>query len=112
MTGRLASSGSGNAVVVPGEPIQPSQGCVKIPDDGQVGLNVTDAQNSLDNSVVDDRPVHIPSRALNTEVVQGGKTAAAEKVDSAQIEDELRGGARMALDEPAEGLTVGSVDVT
>ena len=98
-------------MVVLREPIQPAQRSVKVADDGQLGFGVTDAQNPVHISVADDDPVHIPSPTLDADVVQGGKALTAEKVESAQIEDELFRGARVALDEASKGLAVGRIDV-
>ena len=60
-----------------------SSAAARSADDGQLALGVADTQNPVDNTVADDDPVHIPSRALDTDVVQSGEALAAEKINSA-----------------------------
>jgi len=80
-------------------------------DDGQLGVGIANAQHSVDGSVGDDRPVHITSRTVDADVVQGGETLAAEKIDCAQIENELMRHAGMPLDEMSERLAIRGVNV-
>ena len=51
------------------------------------------------------------SRTVDTDVKQGCETLAAEKVDSAQVEDHLLRSAGVPCDEASEGLAIGGVYV-
>jgi hypothetical protein len=96
-------------VVVLRAAIQPVHRSADVIDNGQLGFRIAYAQNPVYHPIPDDDPVHIPSRTVDADVVQGGETLAAEKVDFAQVEDELLRGACVPLDKASEGLAIGGV---
>jgi hypothetical protein len=49
-------------------------------DNGQFGFGIADTQNSTHTSIADDCPVHITSRTVDADVMQGGEPLAPEKV--------------------------------
>jgi hypothetical protein len=83
----------------------------EVVDDGQLGVAITYAQNPVHRSIADDHPVHVSPRTVDTDVKQGCETLAAEKVDSAQVEDHLLRSAGVPCDEASEGLANGGVYV-
>ena len=70
-------------MAVLGAAIQFVQRSGEVGDDGQLAVGVADTQNPVDTTIADDDPIHIPSRALDTDVVQSGEALAAEKINSA-----------------------------
>ncbi len=84
---------------------------VEVVEDRHFGFGIADSQNPIHGSIRDDYPVHITSRTMNADVVQGGETLAAEKVDGAQIENKLMGLAGVPLDEMSQCLPIRGVDV-
>jgi len=98
-------------VVVLRAAIQPMHRSAEVVDDGQLGVAITYAQNPVHRSIADDHPVHLSPRTVDTDVKQGCETLAAEKVDSAQVEDHLLRSAGVPCDEASEGLAIGGVYV-
>jgi uncharacterized Zn-binding protein involved in type VI secretion len=107
----LAFTRSGRSVVVLRAAIQPMHRSAEVVDDGQLGVAITYAQNPVHRSIADDHPVHLSPRTVDTDVKQGCETLAAEKVDSAQVEDHLLRSAGVPCDEASEGLAIGGVYV-
>ena len=89
----------------------PMHRSAEVVDDGQLGVAITYAQNPVHRSIADDHPVHVSPRTVDTDVKQGCETLAAEKVDSAQVEDHLLRSAGVPCDEASEGLAIGGVYV-
>jgi hypothetical protein len=84
----------------------------KVDGDGQFGFRIANAQYPSDRPTADEHPIHITSRTVDADVIQGGESLTAEKVNCADIDDELLGRARVPLDEIPERLAIRGVDVT
>ena len=98
-------------MLIPRAAIQPVDRNAEVMDNGQLGFRIAYPQNPVYRTIPDDHPVHIPARTVDADVVQSGETLAAEKVDLAQIDDELLRDAYVPLDEMSEGLTIGGINV-